>query len=179
VGFISSPPPVLAILAVTSRHDEAFAWSHARWQALLDDVALCSNPFEFVQTDYYTATMGDHLRKQFLVATRLCDPADLPGWKVLTNQWEEEYQAANNWPESRPLNLDPGYLAQDKLVLASTKNHAHRLYLGKGIYGEFTLQYRGKKWCSCPWTYPDYQQPVYHAFFTQARDYLRERAKVG
>jgi len=34
------------------------------------------------------------------------------------------------------VNIDPGYISLGKLVLASTKDHAHRLYLGEGVYGE-------------------------------------------
>lgn len=174
MGAITSPPPVLALVAVTSRHEEAFAWAADQWQRLLGPIALQSARFRFDQTDYYAQTMGLELSKQFLVAATPCDPGELAGWKVATNRWEETYRAARAWPEERPLNLDPGYLAQDKLVLASTKNHAHRLYLSQGIYAEFTLQFRGKQWRACPWTYPDYRQPEYHAFFTEARQYLRQ-----
>ena len=42
-----------------------------------------------------------------------------------------EYAALSRHPEPRPLNLDPGYLTPAKLVLASTKDHAHRIYLAR------------------------------------------------
>ena len=67
-----------------------------------------------------------------------------------------------------------GYLSLDKLVLASTKNHAHRLYLQQGIYAEFTLQFRGRAWQTQPWTYPDYATEAYHEFFAACRDYLKK-----
>jgi hypothetical protein len=175
MGTISAPAPVLALVAVTSHHDEAFAWSTHQLIAQLGPVALTSRSFAFDQTDYYATTMGSDLRKQFLAFQRLLDPAQLSHLKVATNRLETEFQALRDWPEPRALNLDPGYLSQDKLVLASTKNHAHRLYLAEGIYAEITLQYRGRRWQTCPWTYPDYQHPDYHAFFMLCRDELRRR----
>lgn len=76
-------------------------------------------------------------------------------------------------PVARPLNLDPGYLTEAKLVLASTKDHAHRIYLSQGIYAEVTLSFRRGHWRHHDWTYPDYRRADYHAFFTQCRDYFR------
>jgi hypothetical protein len=175
MGLITLPPPVLPLLAVTSSHEEAFAWAQARFVAHFGPLQDASPRFAFDQTDYYTPTMGRDLLKQFLVPRALSDPGQLSQWKLLTNAWEEAFRAGGEFAESRPLNLDPGYISQDKLVLASTKNHAHRLYLGEGIYAEVTLQFRARAWQTCPWTYPDYQRPEYHAFFLACRDYLRQQ----
>ncbi len=174
MGAIHRPAPVLLLVAVSSRYPEAFDWARARWLEAFGALALESERFPFDQTNYYLSTMGDQLLKAFLTSAVLMDPERLPEIKCLTNDWEEEYARERSWPEPRPLNLDPGYLSEDKLVLASTKNHAHRLYLSRGIYAEFTLQFRAGKWQCCPWTYPDYQQPSFHAFFDRCRQFLRQ-----
>ena len=73
-------------------------------------------------------------------------------------------------------NLRPActrLVALSKLVLATTKDHAHRIYLGHGIYAEVTLQYAHGGWQTMPWTYPDYARPEYHAFFVQVRERFR------
>ena len=91
------------------------------------------------------------MRKNFLAFAEPFDPGMLADVKRLTNDWEEQYAASGgeengeqNVDEtervSRPLNLDPGYVAERKLVLASVKDHAHRIYLRDGIYAEVTLQ---------------------------------------
>jgi hypothetical protein len=59
-----------------------------------------------------------------------------------------------------------------KLVLASTKDHAHRIYLSQGIYAEVTLFYRDREWQAREWTFPDYRRADYHAFFDACRNYL-------
>ena len=92
-------------------------------------LALESPRFDFVETHYYDATMGPGLKKVFLAFQRPFDPAELVEIKLETNRWEQEYAAAAGHAEPRPLNLDPGYLTLAKLVLASTKDFAHRIYL--------------------------------------------------
>jgi hypothetical protein len=80
----------------------------------------------------------------------------------------------------RPVNLDPGYLEQSKIVLASTKNFFHRILISRGIYAEVTLHYQGKRWNSFPWTFPDYDSEKYHPFFTALREnYRRQLSAAG
>ena len=174
--------PVLPILAAFSRYDEALAWARRRFAQMWGPVGLESEPFAFDQTDYYAATMGPGLRKVFLAAAEPVDPSGLVDWKLATNAWEAEYAAgvsAAPGGEPRPLNLDPGYLTLGKLVLASTKDFAHRVYLGRGIYAEITLFYRRHRWEHHEWTFADYRQPGYHEFFTRCRDYLHRRLREG
>jgi Domain of unknown function (DUF4416) len=176
MGAISEPTPVLLIIAVTSRYEEALEWARLRIEATFGPLALASGAFDFTETDYYTATMGVDLKKQFLAAQRFIDPGRLAEIKRQTNEWEAEYAAADRHPEPRPLNLDPGYITAAKLVLASTKDHAHRLYMQQGIFAEVTLAYRHRSWQPLEWTYPDYRRADYQEFFTRCRAYFLEHS---
>ena len=176
MGQVRSPRPVLLLVAVFSRHREVIAQARTLLEAHFGPVALESELFDFRQTDYYTASMGPDLKKQFFAFQELIDPGDLPGIKLQTNRWEEELQAAGRYEEPRVVNIDPGYLELSKLVLASTKDHAHRIYLAEGIFAEVTLHYRRKSGWECwPWTYPDYAQAEYHAFFDRCRRWYKQR----
>ena len=178
MGSIQPVRPVLLIAAVFSRHQEVIAQAKALLEERLGPLALQSEPFAFDQTDYYTASMGPGLRKQFFAFRELIDPGKLPSLKLQTNRWEEELAASGRYEESRVVNIDPGYLNLSKLVLASTKDHAHRIYLGKGIYAEVTLHYKRETgWTPWPWTYPDYRRGEYHAFFDRCRQYYRQRVQ--
>ena len=74
----------------------------------------------------------------------------------------------------RPVNLDPGYLEQSKIVLASTKNFFHRILISGGIYAEVTLHYQEGKWYDFPWTFPDYKSDDYQRlFFSSERSLQR------
>lgn len=176
MGEIRPHPPVLLLLAAFSRHAEALDWAVQKAAACWGPIAVASDPLAFDATRYYEATMGQDLKKKLVAFERLVDPAVLVACKQQANLWEEAYRKAETWPEPRPLNLDPGYLTEAKLVLATTKDRDHRVYLDQGIYAEVTLYYqRGHGWQARPWTYPDYRTPPYHEFLNRCRRYLRAR----
>ena len=82
--------------------------------------------------------------------------------------------------KNRRINLDPGYVSASKMVLASTKDHAHRIYLGKGIFAEITLRYYQKTFQPWEWTYPDYRTQEYIDLFNQIRKiYMQQLRESG
>jgi Domain of unknown function (DUF4416) len=122
-------------------------------------------PIAFNFSNYYEEEMGCGLLKTYISFSRPFDREVLPHIKKSTNDLESAY--SNNG--KRAINVDPGYIAKDKLVLASTKDFYHRLYLGNGIYGEVTLHFRKGKYRYFSWTYPDYMDPEFLAFLTKVR----------
>jgi hypothetical protein len=175
MGQLKQQRPVLLIAAVISRYDEAFQWSLKNMTEKWGPIALKSPEFDFSETSFYTREMGTDLRKQLIAFERLIDPVELAGTKVQSNQWEQQYAESSDHPEIRPLNIDPGYITEAKLVLATTKNRDHRIYLQQGIFAEITLFYQGNRWQKSRWTYPDYQRADFQEFFTNCRDWLRKR----
>lgn len=171
MGQIQPTSDVVLLIAVASRYPEALEWAGERAVDQHGAIAFASEALNFTETDYYTASMGTDLKKQFLAFERPIDPAALADIKRQTNQWEVEYAALGRHAEPRPLNLDPGYITAAKLVLASTKDHAHRIYLRDGIYAEVTLVYRQRRWQPLDWTYPDYRREDYQRFFTECREW--------
>ena len=173
MGLVSDPDPVMPLVAAFSRYPAALDWARNRVVDHFGPICLESEPFDFHQTDYYGPTMGSGLRKVFFTFVRLMNPGDLSQAKLLANGWEEEYASSSDHPEPRPLNLDPGYLTRGKLVLASTKDFAHRIYLDRGIFAEVTLQYRHGRWEHHRWTFADYRREDYQRFFSACRDEFR------
>jgi hypothetical protein len=174
MGLPHPPTPAILFIAASSRYDAALAWGLHQAAREFGASAAISAAFEFTETDYYAAEMGAGLKKQFWAFEAPIDPGRLTAIKLATNFWEAEYAGLALHPEPRPLNLDPGYLTLAKLVLASTKDHAHRIYLADGIYAEVTLAYRGGAWHAFDWTYPDYRRADFHAFFSACRERLRK-----
>jgi hypothetical protein len=177
LGEITKHKPVFLIAAVTSRYESALAWTVEQTTAQWGRLALQSSVYDFTETDFYTESMGTELKKQFLVFDELIGPGELAPTKILSNQWEQQYTDQFEHPEARPLNIDPGYISEAKLVLATTKDRDHRIYLEKGIFAEVTLHFRAKQWTSSRWTYPDYQRADFQEFFTNCRNLLRERIR--
>ena len=122
--------------------------------------------------------MGSNLRRKFFVLDALWPQDGLASVKHHTGEMEELILQSGEYPVERPVNIDPGILNDCRIVLASTKDYAHRLYRGDGIWEEITLCFKKGEYCSLPWTYPDFRAPEYHAFFKPFRLELLERWKA-
>ncbi len=175
MGQAKNFPPCLQLIAAFSRYDRTLDWLWENVRSRLGAIAVLSSRFDFAESEYYRTTMGDCLKKQFAILECWYDPASLADSKLLSNDWENQISSEGSYSEARPLNIDPGYMSMTKLVLASTKNREHRIYLRDGIYAEVTLAYRNQLWQPMPWTYPDYQRDDFRLFFQQARAYLADR----
>jgi len=166
--------PVVRFCGVITRHPEARDWALQTLTRAWGAVVVQSPPIPFEAGGYYTPSMGPDLEKVLFALDGFQDPAELADWKHLTNRWEAEYAAAADHNETRPLNLDPGYVTQAKLVLATTKDRDHRIYLRDGMFAEVTLTYVGKKWNHHRWSYPSYRTEEVAQFAAQCRQRLRE-----
>ena len=129
-------------------------------------IEIKSEPYDFSGfTDYYESEMGKGLIKLFVVFSDLQPPEALPNFKINSNQIESKFILNSK----RQLNIDPGYVSEAKVVLATTKNYDHRIYLGEGIFGDIHLKFTNKVFQSQPWTYPDYKQEKVIQFFMELR----------
>lgn len=178
MGVPREPAYSLLVVACFSRHPEALTWASEQLTAVYGPVALTSADFDFHHTRYYEPTMGPGLRKRFLVFEPFV-PADcLAAVKRDTIALEQQLAASGSFATIRPVNLDPGLLQLGKLLLASTKDQAHRIYLSDGVFGEVTLRFQGGGFEAWPWTYADYREPAVIDFLTGARQYLYERVRL-
>jgi len=177
---IEKPKPVKLIIAVMATDRKCLNVALDAIVAEFGTTDLVSDVWPFDQTDYYKDQTGPHILKQFASIDKLIDPGELARIKHRTNQIEQSlaqllHPAGVVWP--RPINLDPGIIEPSKLVLASTKNYSHRIYIGEQMYAEVTLTFHKGKWQPFPYTYPDYKQPAYHEFFSKVRTRLMEQLK--
>ena len=119
--------------------------------------------------------MGAETNKIFVSFKHLISVETLADIKIKTNEIEQQFLKNNR----RTVNIDPGYLTQAKVVLATTKDYSHRIYLGKGIFADLHLSYQDKLYRSQLWTYPDYKQKHVIEFFCRLREHLRKQnAKI-
>ena len=121
-------------------------------------------PFDY--TEYYHGEMGQPLVRRFASFERLTQQEDLAEIKVGTNRLETELSVGGK----RTVNIDPGFLLAERFVLASGKNHAHRIYLSQGVYADLTLVYREKDYRTLAWTYPDYAGPKVRGWLRAIRE---------
>jgi Domain of unknown function (DUF4416) len=173
------PIPVLLVTAVFSRYADALSLARAQLEQTYGPVEKLSPVFVFDQTDYYEQEMGSDLLKQFIAFHDLITPERLPEIKLHTNILERELAQCGRYPETRPVNIDPGYLQLGKFLLATTKDQGHRIYLRDGIFAEVTLRFTAGVFEPWPWTYADYRQPGVLAFLQEARAYYHDRLRAA
>jgi hypothetical protein len=179
MGQIRQAEPVKLFVGMLSAYPGAFADAESALEEALGPVDLRSDLFAHEFTEYYRDEMGHPLVRLFVSFANLVEPARLVAIKTLTNEVEARMAAEGDWPVVRPMNLDPGYIAPSKLILASTKDYSHRIHLNEGIYAEVTLLYVRGTWQKLPWTYPDYQTAAYHDFFTKVRTRLMAQRRTS
>ncbi len=136
-------------------------------------VDMISAWFPFDYTTYYEPEMGAPLYRRVVVFKTLIDPGALAEIKIATNELELKYSDSGR----RMVNMDPGYLVHERFVLATGKNYAHRIYIGKGIYADLTLIYKEGGFQKLPWTYPDYADERMIAFLEMIRNKYAEDLK--
>jgi hypothetical protein len=168
MGLVREPAPVKLLFGLLGK-PESLAAGREALAGQFGTPELTSGIFAFRHTDYYRLEMGDGLQRQFIVPKGVVNPGVLPEIKNATNELEDGLSSG----DSRKVNIDPGYLNESRLVLATTKDYSHRLYLGDGIYGEITLSYRAGRFHPTEFTYPDYRSEEYLDFFEQVRESLR------
>jgi hypothetical protein len=131
-------------------------------------------------TDYYREEMGENLVRRFITFGDLIRPESLPEAKKRTDLLEGRFL---NTAGGRNINLDPGYIALEHLLLATNKKYTHRPYLGNGVYADLTLIYREKSFRPLEWTYPDYASAEIIELLNRLREryrlQLQERERAG
>jgi hypothetical protein len=166
MGKEREPKPAKLFMSLIASEDEIL-------QQGIQDLNLTYGEFDFISerlsfnfTNYYAQEMGENLFRRFITFGRLISIPLLPDIKQATNRLEEKYAFPNG---NRRLNIDPGYLCLEHVILATTKGYTHRPYLRKGIYADLTLIYQNKSFRSLEWTYPDYRQEEVIGLFNQSR----------
>lgn len=139
-------------------------------------IDIVSKWFVFDRTDYYEKEMGARLVRRIFSFQTPISQDSLSDIKHVTNSIEQRYTANG----CRRVNLDPGYLLLERFVLATGKNFAHRIYIGRNIYADLTLIYHDKAFRPLPWTYPDYTDPDIITFLHRVRDkYVYDKKIMG
>lgn len=139
-------------------------------EEVFGEVFCKTDIFPFDHTDYYIKEFGTGLQKFFVAHRVKFLPDRIVEMKLRAVELEDRFKIEGK----RRLNVDPGYVAIEKIVAASTKNFTHRIYLGKGIYADLQLSRRGQRYEPHPWTFYDYKRCDVLEFFDKVRKSLMD-----
>ena len=162
------PEPALLFVGALYRHEEYLSLAREHLRKSFGDILFESIPLPWDYSPYYRDELGWPVKRTFIFFRERISPERLSDIKLLSNGIEQRLATEGK----RNINLDPGYLTLYNVVLASTKNYAHRIYLGKGIFAEVTLVYRDGMYRPHLFTYRDYAGDTYAELFGQARNLL-------
>lgn len=180
MGIPRQPKPVKYFVALLASIPEHLSRAENDLIAILGAVDARSETWPWEVSRFYEKEMGAKLLRRFVSFEPLASPEKLAEVKLATQQWEDQNRGSPVDPRGRQVNLDPGYVEAGKLVLASTKNASHRIYLRSGIYAEATLRYFHGAFHGDSYSYPDYLWPQTLDFFTRLRAlYLRQLRGPG
>lgn len=169
MGSPGDPKPAKYFVGLLSSDIELLNSLETDLTAIFGPIDLRSETWPWSLSRFYEKEMGGGLLRRFVSFARLDSPGRLADIKLKTQLLEEKYRWTGEERKGRRVNIDPGYLEAGKVVLASTKNAAHRIYLKSGIYGETTLLYYDGLFQACPHSYPDYLWAETLLFLTSLR----------
>jgi len=177
MGVIINPYPVKLISGVIASSPVLFSEIEKKLTKSFGAIDYRSCIIDFDCTDYYSAEMGKDLKRRFFSFKKLIDPGKLSELKLKTNKMELLF-AKSTRARKRIVNIDPGYINDAKLVLASTKDYNHRLYIANGIYQEITLTFQSSSFRPFDWTYPDYRTDDYIVIFNHIRELFMNQRNI-
>lgn len=175
MGKVREPPPVKLIVSMFTGDETLLAVARGALVNRFGSVDYQSELLSFHHTEFYAREFGPGLLRQIVAFAELIRPEHLAEVKRKTNELELSWAVDGK----RRVNLDPGYVSLGKLVLATTKDYSHRIYLGQGIYAEVTLKYEHGRFQPWPWTYPDYASARYLEIFGEIRQIYAEQLHQG
>lgn len=159
------PTPVKLICGVLYSDAQRLSQARILLEKRFGPVDWKSKEFPFDVTDYYEPEMGAPITRLFYSFRDLINPKELARIKIECNDIEEQLALRDR----RKVNLDPGYLDYDKLVLASAKYAGHKIYLDFGIYADTTMMYRKGRFYPSEWCFPDFKSGRYEDTFLHIR----------
>jgi hypothetical protein len=147
------PRPVKLFVGLIYSEDAPVGECIKRLETVFGEIDFISKQIPFNFTHYYQEEMGNNLSRKIISFKILIRRDGLVNTKIFTNQVEKMFSVEGK----RKINIDPGYIAPEHLILSTGKGYYHRPYLGRGVYADLTLVYKNKEFHSLKWTYPDYR----------------------
>ena len=170
---IQIPIPVKFFCALIYSKEEIYLKTKSILQKKFGKIDFESNLILFNSTNYYSNEMGNCLYRRFISFEKLKSPCTFANIKLYCIKKEKLFSSKNK----RKINIDPGYINESKLVLTTTKDFSHRIYLEKGIFAEVTLSFIKGEFSNWPTTFPDYRTNEYKNIFHEIREKYRDDIK--
>ncbi|MDD5634081.1 MAG: DUF4416 family protein [Candidatus Omnitrophica bacterium] len=173
MGILLKQKPVKLVSSIIYREEGSLSSIMQKMCRCFGEVEPLQAKLPFDKTDYYYEEFGKPLMRKLVCFKRLVDPEKIYRVKLVSNRLEDGMRVGGN----RTVNVDPGYITEAKLILLTTKDYSHRIYLRGRIFAESTLCFTKGSFQAWPWTYPDYSSREVVEYFMKVREKYMEDIK--
>lgn len=105
-------------------------------------------------TKYYQEEMGYGIAKRFLIFKKTLEKKDIADIKIKTTEIEKNFAI----DDKRTINLDPGFISKEELVLASFKKGTnYKEQISDTVYAHKVLEFKEDDAIEFWHTFPDYR----------------------
>ncbi len=163
---LQEPCPVKLFIGFIYSQDAAVDECIKKLEERFGEIDFTTEKLDFGFTTYYEKEMGKGLSRILITLKKLIKREGLVEIKIFTNDLEKRFSVEGK----RKINIDPGYIAPEHLILATGKGYYHRPYLGRGVYADLTLIYKHNEFQTLEWTYPDYGSEYLRKLFKKLRE---------
>jgi len=171
MGFLIEQKPVKLIVSIIYKDEKLLNIAEKKLEKIYGFTENLRKTFQFDYTKYYSEEFGEPLKRKLICFKKLLNKEKLSRIKLKTNAIEDVLRLK----KKRTINIDPGYVTEAKLVLLTTKDYTHRVYIGERIFAESTLFFQNNTFNSWPWTYPDYASEEMIEYFNKVRNtYMKD-----
>ena len=146
---LGKPATAFLFTAMLGGNEDLFASAIKALTPHFGDVERESDSISWRHSNYYQEELGNDLLRKFVFFSQPIDPIDLVEAKRMTMEVEKKLGRSYSGGILRNINIDPGYMTMAKLVLASSKDFSHRIYLGQGVHAEVTLYFKDESFRRC------------------------------
>jgi hypothetical protein len=173
---MSAPPRIKLFVAILAQSSVDQAHTTSLFAEVFGSVDYIGPQRSFDCTQYYEEDKGPGLVRWLISFTGPYYADILPGAKRACIELERGYAVAaekgatDTGSYTRSVNLDIGYLDRHKVVLASTKEAGHKIYLDDSIYGDLLTRYSNNTWHPLPWCFPDFAAGRYNEELSTIRE---------
>ena len=127
------------------------------------DIDNESAEYDFNFTTYYEKEMGKNLKKKFLSFAKTITNEELAKIRIETGKIEDSFRINNK----RTINIDPGYISEEGVFMASLKHRPFKTEIGKGIFLHKILGFDDDKIIEFNHTFADYKHDKIKEFFVK------------
>ncbi|MFC1480329.1 DUF4416 family protein [Candidatus Omnitrophota bacterium] len=173
MGVLVKQKPVKLVASIIFKEDKSLNCAEEKLKKIYGRLENIEKTLPFDYTDYYSEEFGSPLQRKLICFKKPVNGENVSKIKLVANTIEDSFRSGGK----RTVNIDPGYVTEAKLVLLTTKDYTHRVYVGRRIFAESTLFFQDGTFKPWPWTYPDYASRELLSYFNKVREIYMQSIK--